>query len=194
MLRFGFIWAIALAACVASTPALANEFADVKVVAFDVFGTVFDFDGVERQEIRDYVAHVREAEWKPLSLPKSWETMKAHADSVEGIERLRTKYIVVTCSNGNLGLLAKMAKNAGISWDAIIPLELNRVYKPNVKAYQTVCEVLGVEPHEVLMVTANETSGDLEAPLKIGMKTMEIRGESGPATITELADLLGCDK
>src|SRR5690606_31356336 len=107
-----------------------------------------------------------------------WTDLPAHPDAVEGIRRLRKNFTVVTCSNGPLGLLAKLSKRNGIEWDAIVPMELNRVYKPNEKAYMTVCEVFGVQPHQVRMVTANKTFGDLEASSALGMIPTLIRDES----------------
>ncbi len=164
----------------------------MNVIAFDVFGTVFDLSGVEREEVRAYARQLRRPEWAPLTLPPSWERLPAHPDAAFGIELLRRKFFVVTCSNGPLGLLAKLSKHNGISWDAIIPLELNKVYKPDPRAYLTVCEVLGVEPAAVTMVTANETFGDLEASAALGMTPRLIRNPGTPATIMELAESLGC--
>lgn len=158
----------------------------MKVIAFDVFGTVFDLSGVPRQEIKDYAHHIHQPEWKPLHLPKSWETLPVHPDSVEGIKQLQERFFVVTCSNGPLGLLAKLSKHNGIHWDAIIPLELNKVFKTNPKAYMTVCEVLDVDPSDVIMVTANEKFGDLEAARGLGMQAILIRDEKIP-TIIDLA-------
>jgi 2-haloalkanoic acid dehalogenase type II len=164
----------------------------MKVIAFDTFGTVFNLAGVDHEDVRAYAHHIRKPEWSPLRLPKAWETLPAHPDSAEGIARLRSKFIVVTCSNGPLGLLAKLSKYNGVSWDAIIPLELNKVFKPNPRAYMTVCEVLGVKPAEVLMVTANRTFGDLEASRALGMQAQLIRDGDGPKNIMELAEQLGC--
>lgn len=162
----------------------------IKVIAFDVFGTVFDLSGIPKQEIKDYINHIRKPVWEPLKLPEHWARQPAHTDASFGIGWLRSKYMVVTCSNGPLGLLTKLSKFNGVTWDAIIPLELNRVYKPNPKAYLTVCEVLDVLPEEVLMVTANKTFGDLEASVSVGMKSILIRGDDGPKTIIELAEQL----
>lgn len=159
-----------------------------KVIAFDVFGTVVDFSGIDRNEIKSYITQIKEPVWKPLELPKSWEHLPAHADAKVGLELLRKNYIVVTCSNGPLGMMTKLSKNAGIQWDAIIPLELNKVYKPNPRAYLTVCEVLSVKPGNVLMVTANKTFGDLEASRKLGMQAVLIRDPSSVyADIIQLA-------
>lgn len=159
----------------------------IKVLAFDVFGTVFDLTSINKEEVREYIKHIKQDTWSPLKLPKSWETLHAHSDSKWGIEILRERYTVVTCSNGPLGLLAKLSKHNRISWDAIIPLELNKVYKPNPKAYMTVCEVLDVKPEEVMMVTANEKFGDIEAAKALGMESVLIRHGNGLDNIIDLA-------
>lgn len=161
----------------------------MKVIAFDVFGTVFKLDDVPREDVRNYVKHIRQPVWSPLELPKSWETLPSHDDAARGIQLLREKFIVVTCSNGPLGLLTKLSKHNNISWDAIIPLELNQVYKPNPKAYLTVSVVLDVSPSDILMVTANETFGDLEGAKSVGMNSILIRDDKIP-TIVSLYEYL----
>jgi len=164
---------------------------ELKVIAFDCFGTVFNFADLPLQEKRDYIRQLKQTPWKPLELPASWETMPAHPDSREGLERLRRHYVVVTCSNGPAPLLVKMSRNAGINWDMVLPLELIPAYKPDPQTYEMIAKVLGVLPSEVLMVTGNEGSPDLVVPRTIGMRVMRIRGEPGtPQTIGELADLL----
>lgn len=162
----------------------------IKVIAFDCFGTVYDLSNTPKDEIRDYIRQVKTKPWKPLELPSSWVKMPVFPDSKEGIDKLRGKYIVVTCANGPMGMLARMAKRNNIHFDLIIPLEMNKVYKPDIKAYQSVCDILDVKPEEVLMVTGNEGSPDLFYPKQIGMKTIRIRSESGPKNIIELAEFL----
>jgi 2-haloalkanoic acid dehalogenase type II len=158
------------------------------IIAFDVFGTVFDLSGVPREEVRSYVAHVRADTWSPLNLPASWENLPPHPDAVEGIAMLRRHHTVVTLSNGPMYLLAHISKRAGITWDAIIPLEAFKVYKPHPRAYETVLDLFRVPPRDVLMVTANKDFGDLEAAEKLGMQAQLIRDGDGPKTITELAE------
>jgi len=162
----------------------------LKVIAFDVFGTVFDLSGVDRAHVRNYVQHIRKPDWEPLQLPESWLTLPAHADARAGIEKLRERYTVVTCSNGPCGMLARLSKHNRIGWDLITPLELFKVYKPQPRAYLSVCELLGVQTNEVAMVTANKDFGDLEASAALGMKPILIRGESEYKTIGDLAEAL----
>jgi 2-haloalkanoic acid dehalogenase type II len=165
----------------------------MKVIAFDVFNTVFDLSSRPREEVIAYGNHIRKNEWSPLVLPQAWETLPAHSDAAEGIARLRTRFFVATLSNGPLGLLAKVSKHNGISWDAIVPLELGKVFKPNLLAYSTFCGILNVEPKDVMMVTANRTFGDLEAADKLGMDSCLIRDpkHSEIHDIIELATYLG---
>lgn len=169
----------------------------MKVIAFDLFGTVFDLSRVDRREIIAYIDHISKPEWSPLELPESWKQMPPFADSREGIERLRTKYTVVTCSNAPLGLQIGLCKNAGIQFDGLIPLELERRFKPSAVAYATPSIVLGVPVNHVLMVTGNErlgrlNHGDVHYAGLAGIKGQLIRNPGCPQTIIELAEQLGC--
>ncbi len=164
----------------------------IKALAFDVFGTVFDLSGVDKEEIRDYGRQLKQPIWQPVLLPKSWEFLPAHPDSRTGIEQLRRKFIVVTCSNGPIHLLTKLSRNNRIDWDFITPIELRRVYKPNPSAYALVCESLNLFPEEVMFVTANPTFGDMEGSKSLGMQPQLIRNPGCPQTIIELAEYLGC--
>jgi FMN phosphatase YigB (HAD superfamily) len=140
-----------------------------KLVMFDIFGTVFSMDGVPREEIKAYVDHIRQEEWSPLKLPESWNSLPAHEGAKEGIDALRKKAMVVTCSNGPLATQAHLARHNDIHWDAIMPLELWRTYKPQLMAYESVIRCLGFQPEETAMVTANEKFGDLESAGMLGI-------------------------
>lgn len=170
----------------------------LKVIAFDVFNTVVRFEHVPYAEKKAYADHIHEHDgvqspWKPLTLPESWERLPAYPDAAEGLAMLRERYTVVTCSNGPLGMLAKLSKFNGLSWDMITPLELNQVYKPNGAAYLFVTDLLGIKPEEMMMVTANEKFGDLEAATELGMQSKLVRSEwNGQPTIIDLAKELGC--
>ena len=64
-----------------------------RVIAFDVFGTVFDLSSTPRGEVAAYAQHLRTCRerccWLPLDLPASWRSLPAHPDAAEGIRRLR---------------------------------------------------------------------------------------------------------
>src|ERR1700752_5020375 len=52
-----------------------------------------------------------------------WHRLKPWPDTVEGLTRLKSRYIIGTLSNGNIGLMVRMAKNAGLPWDVILGAE-----------------------------------------------------------------------
>ncbi len=168
----------------------------MKVIAFDLFGTVFDLSGVDRREIVAYIDHISKPNWSPLELPKSWETLPAFPDAYEGLSRLRKKFTVVTCSNAPFGFTTRMLKNASLHFDAITPLEMFEVYKPKPEAYLAVSVTQQVLPSEIVMVTGNKQigrnpKGDWEYAAELGMQGILIRQNPG-ATIIELAEQLGC--
>src|SRR5215470_8630135 len=110
-----------------------------------------------------------------------WHRLKPWPDSVAGLARLKKKYTIAPLSNGNVSLLADMAKNAGIPWDLILSAELARHYKPDRESYLTAVELLTLKPEEVMMTAAHRN--DLQAARSFGLKTGFIHraDEYGPS-------------
>jgi 2-haloacid dehalogenase len=228
----------------------------IKVLAFDVFGTVVDWHRSIAREIDsmnlnvdgDAFALAWRAGYKPAMqrvmsgelgwtlvddlhrlilddilekfrifqlneqekrhLNKVWHRLDAWPDSVEGLTRLKSRYMICSLSNGNIGLLADMAKHAALPWDCILSAEIFRKYKPDPATYLGVAKIFGIAPEQVLMVAAHQD--DLAAARSYGLKTAYIERphEFGPAqpkdvspdpdntlhatSIVELAALLGC--
>ena len=120
-----------------------------------------------------------------------WHRLKPWPDAVAGLTRLKKKYTIATLSNGNVGLLNDMAKNAGLPWDLILSAELAQHYKPDREAYLTAVELLGLKPEEVMMAAAH--SGDLKAARSFGLRTGFIyrpneRGVGGKADRAKAGD------
>lgn len=109
-----------------------------------------------------------------------WHRLKPWPDSVAGLARLKKKYTIAPLSNGNVSLLADMAKNAGLPWDLILGAEVARHYKPDREAYLTAVELLSLKPEETMMTAAHR--GDLEAARSFGLRTGFIHrpNEYGP--------------
>ncbi len=55
-----------------------------------------------------------------------WHRLRPWPDTIEGLTRLKTRYIIGTLSNGNVGLLTRMAKHAGLPWDVVLGAETAR--------------------------------------------------------------------
>jgi len=100
---------------------------------------------------------------------KAWHRLSPWADTVAGLNRLKTKFVITTLSNGNVSLLTNMAKNAGMPWDAVLSAELSGHYKPDPEAYLKAADLLSLRPDEVMMVAAHP--GDLRAAARTGLRT-----------------------
>ena len=102
-------------------------------------------------------------------LTRGWHRLHPWRDSVAGLTRLKSKYIISPLSNGNVALLTNMAKFAGLPWDLVMSAELFAHYKPDPETYLGAARLLGLTPGEVMMVAAH--NNDLEAAQKNGLKT-----------------------
>ena len=102
-------------------------------------------------------------------LTMGWYRLHPWPDSVVGLTRLKTKYIIGPLSNGNVALLTKMAKFAGLPWDLILSAELFEHYKPDQETYLGAARLLCLPPEQVMMVAAH--NHDLRAAQKLGLKT-----------------------
>jgi 2-haloacid dehalogenase len=102
-------------------------------------------------------------------LTMGWHRLHPWPDSVAGLTRLKTKYIIGTLSNGNVALLTEMAKFAKLPWDVILSAELFEHYKPDAETYLGAARLLCLPPTQVMMVAAH--NHDLKAARKLGLKT-----------------------
>lgn len=217
-----------------------GEFADVKALLFDVFGTVVDWRGGVARDVRTLAAKINREidaeafadDWRLLYMPamedvragrrpfvkldvlhrenlekvlvkhgipgknaigglseeqidwlnRCWHRLDPWQDSVEGLKRLKAKFIIAPQSNGNIALITNMAKRAGLPWDVVLGAEVVQHYKPCPAAYSLAAERLGLKPEECMMVAAH--NGDLLAAKKQGLRTAFVvrPQEFGPMT------------
>ena len=117
-----------------------------------------------------------------------WHRLTPWPDSVAGLIRLKRKFTIAPLSNGNMSLLACMARSAGLPWDLILSAELARHYKPDREVYLSAVELLSLEPEEVMMAAAHRS--DLEAARSAGLRTAFIHrpDEYGPARQGDTAE------
>jgi len=102
-------------------------------------------------------------------LNRVWHRLMPWPDTVLGLTRLRAKYMLATLSNGNVSLLANMAKNAGLPWDVVLSAELAHHYKPDPEVYRMAADLLGLPIDRVMMVAAHKS--DLRGAKAAGMRT-----------------------
>jgi 2-haloacid dehalogenase len=104
-----------------------------------------------------------------LNLNLAWHRLDAWPDTRPGLTRLRTKFRIAPCSNGNISLMVDLARRNGLIWDAILGAEIARDYKPNPAVYRSAAAAFDCEPQEAMMVAAH--SSDLAAAAAIGLRT-----------------------
>lgn len=154
----------------------------------------FGIDSLSGEKIRD--------------LNFAWHRLDPWEDSVEGLHRIKSGYIIATLSNGNVSLIVNMAKNANLPWDMVLGAEVVRHYKPQPESYLKSAEMLDLPPTACMLVAAHNS--DLVAAAQCGFKTAFVARptEHGPnqnidleatgnydivaGSFLELADQLGC--
>ena len=170
-------------------PALADAWRDGYVPAMDRArrGQIAwtNIDGLHRTILdkirpRFGLAELSEAEVEHLN--RVWHRLDPWPDAVSGLQRLKSRHVVSTLSNGNVALLVDMAKHGGLPWDCVLSAELFQHYKPDAEVYQGAARLLGVEFNELLMVAAHPS--DLVAAQRAGLRTAYVprpleRGEGG---------------
>nr|WP_298411898.1 haloacid dehalogenase type II [uncultured Halomonas sp.] len=148
------------------------------------------------------------SEEQKRDLNRAWHRLDPWPDAVEGLTLLKRRFTICTLSNGNLGLLANMAKRAGLPWDCILGAEVFRQYKPHPDTYLGVARVFDLSPAAVMMVAAHQN--DLDSARALGLKTAYVErpqefGAANPKDVSaspandfhatsllDLADQLGC--
>lgn len=143
-----------------------------------------------------------------VDLNRVWHRLRPWPDSVEGLTRLKSKYIVGTMSNGNIALMVNMAKFSGLPWDVILGAEIAGQYKPHPQAYLNSAKALYLDPGQCMLAAAH--NGDLMAARAVGFQCafiprpteygpaqdMDLQAENDyeivAADFNDLADQLGC--
>ena len=199
--------------------------ADLKVLAFDVFGTVVDWRGgvaaemtaiaqerrlsvdagafadAWRSKYLPYLLRIRNGEmpWQVLDgvhraslqelvnelslqslteadhdrLVFAWHRLPPWPDAVEGLTRLRKRFVLTTLSNGGMAQLIDVNRAAHLPFDSVLSVELVRTYKPHPRVYRLVPHLLAVRPGESMMVASH--AYDLAAAAGAGMRTAFVR-------------------
>jgi 2-haloacid dehalogenase len=221
---------------------------DVKVLAFDVFGTVVDWRGgvaaemaavarerhltvdagafadAWRSKYLPYLLRIRNGEmaWQVLDgvhrgslgelvaerslqslteadldrLVFAWHHLPAWPDAVEGMSRLRKRYVLTTLSNGGMAHLVDLNRAAHLPFDCVLSTELVRTYKPDPRVYRLVPDLLAIAPEASMMVASH--AYDLAAAAEQGMRTAFVRrpqewGTGKPEALDISVDIVADD-
>jgi len=127
-------------------------------------------------------------------LNKAWHRLDGWPDTKAGLPRLHAKFLLAPVSNGNIALMANLARFNNFPWDAILGAEIAGDYKPKPHVYLASAAAFDLEPAECMMVAAH--SSDLAAATATGLKTAHVArpneygpgtGESGPKVPVDVA-------
>jgi 2-haloacid dehalogenase len=127
-------------------------------------------------------------------LNRAWHRLDAWPDVVDGLHRLRERHLLAPVSNGNISIMADLARRNGFPWDAILGAEVAGDYKPKPKVYLASCGAFDLAPENCMMVAAH--SSDLAAAAACGLRTAHVTrvdeygpgtGEKGPTVKVDVA-------
>jgi 2-haloacid dehalogenase len=112
----------------------------------------------------------------------AWHRLDAWPDVAKGLTRLKTRFRLAPCSNGNISLMVDIARRNGLPWDAILGAEIAGDFKPKPRVYLASAAAFDLAPNECMMVAAH--SNDLKAAAALGLATAHIArpDEYGPGT------------
>ncbi|MCC7348189.1 MAG: haloacid dehalogenase type II [Variibacter sp.] len=129
---------------------------------------------------RFHIPALPEATMEHLNL--AWHRLDAWPDVTEGMRQLRRKFLLAPCSNGNIALMADLARRNDIWWDAILGSDVARDFKPKPGVYLAACDAFNLRPEQCMMVAAH--SRDLAAASALGLHSAHIArvNEYGPGT------------
>lgn len=106
------------------------------------------------------------------TLSQVWHYLDPWSDTSAGLQRLGTKLMTSTLSNGNQSLLRDLNKHGNLGFKKLQSSEDFKAYKPDSKVYLGGVKALGLEPTEVAMVAGHLS--DLKAARDCGLKTIYV--------------------
>jgi len=98
-----------------------------------------------------------------------WHRLHAWDDAKPVLEALRNRFQVVVMTVMSWQIAVSSSKFNNISWDGVLSCEFLGNYKPDREAYLRTVELLGLEPHQVMMCAAHD--GDLNAAMAAGLRS-----------------------
>lgn len=111
-----------------------------------------------------------EEEVEELSL--IWHYLDPWTDSSAGLQKLGTKFITSTLSNGNQSLLKDLDKHGNLGFQKLQSSADFKAYKPHPSVYKGAAKAMGFAPEDVAMVAAHLS--DLKAARGCGFKTIYV--------------------
>ncbi|MDP6447345.1 MAG: haloacid dehalogenase type II [Pirellulaceae bacterium] len=89
-------------------------------------------------------------------LMKSWWQLSPFPEVTDALEKMSGRYQLVALSNGNADFLRHLVDNR-IRWPFadVISVDVMGAFKPHPAVYRRAAQMIGVRPHECMMISAN---------------------------------------
>ena len=87
---------------------------------------------------------------------RAWQQLTPFPDVVAALPRLASDFRLVALSNGDRSFLDHLvADRIKYDFDEVISVDVFGAFKPHPAVYRGAARILGLEPHEVMMVSSN---------------------------------------
>ncbi len=158
------------------------------------FSKLDDLHRRNLDRIRDRFGLSRLSDRDCRKLNTAWHRLDAWPDAAKGLKKLRKRFLLAPVSNGNISMMAELARHNRFRWDAILGAEIAGDYKPKAKVYRAACAAFDLSPKQCMMVAAH--SYDLKAAAACGLQTAHVArpdeagrgtGETGPSIAVDVA-------
>lgn len=113
--------------------------------------------------ITDFTAEERE------DLTLAWQRLIPWPDTVAGLTRLKSRYVLATLSNADVSAVLNISRLGALPWDAVFTAEMAGTFKPDPIIYRMAARYLGLEPAEIMMVACHKY--DIRAAHELGFQT-----------------------
>lgn len=129
------------------------------------------FDGLHEATLGELLDERRLAlgDESRAALVSAWHELDPWPGVAAALKTLRQGRVVAALSNGNVALLVDLARDADLRFDCLLSAELARAYKPEAEVYLMGVRLLGLEPSQVMMVSAHPF--DLKGARAVGLRT-----------------------
>lgn len=86
---------------------------------------------------------------------QAWHELEAWPDFPPALARLRKRFVAVSFTILSTSLVIDVSRKNGMVWDCVISGEMTGIYKPQPEAYLTTARLLGLQPRQIMMVSAH---------------------------------------
>jgi 2-haloacid dehalogenase len=104
-----------------------------------------------------------------VQLTLAWHRLDVWKDVPAGLGRLGQRFLMAPVSNGNIAIMADLARRNKLRWDAVLGADLAKNYKQAAVVYLAAADAFGLKPGECMMCAAH--SNDLTAAADNGLRT-----------------------